>query len=65
MWLGKLSNLLIVACLKATHPAVAAWLEPLGPLRNEARLAYRAVTKVLRKSRARVEQRFRATCRFV
>jgi hypothetical protein len=52
-------------CLRATHPEVAAWLEPLGPLRNEAPLAYRAVTKVLRRRRARGEQRFKAACRFV
>ena len=52
-------------CLKATHPAVATWLESLGPLNNEAPFVYRAVTKLLRKRRARGEQRFKAACRFV
>jgi len=54
-----------VDCLKATHPAVAAWLEPLGPLRNDAPVAYRAVTKLLRTVRAKGEDRFKAACRFV
>jgi hypothetical protein len=54
-----------LGCLRATHPAVAAWLEPLGPLRNEAPLAYRAVTKLLRRRRRRGEEQFKAACRFV
>jgi hypothetical protein len=54
-----------VACMKATHPAVAAWLEPLGPLRNEAPIAYRAVTKFLKKRRSRGEAQFKSACRFV
>jgi hypothetical protein len=54
-----------IGCLKETHPAVAAWLEPLGPLRNGAPFAYRAVTKLLREKRARGEERFKAACRFV
>jgi hypothetical protein len=54
-----------VGCLKATHPAVSAWLEPLGPLHNDAPFAYRAVTRLLRKRRSRGEERFKATCRFV
>jgi|SRR5262245_1646287 len=52
-------------CLKATHPAVATWLEPLGPLRNQAPIAYRAVTKFLKKRRSRGEAQFKAACRFV
>jgi hypothetical protein len=52
-------------CLKATHPAVAGWLEPLGPMTNAAPLAYRAVTKLLRRRRSRHEERFKAVCRFV
>lgn len=54
-----------IDCLKGTHPAVAAWLEPLGPLRNGAPVTYRAVTKVLRTVRTKGEQRFKAACRFV
>jgi hypothetical protein len=54
-----------LGCLRATHPAVAAWLEPLGPLANQAPLPYRAVSKLLRKRRGRGEQRFKAACRFV
>jgi hypothetical protein len=54
-----------IGCLQATHPTVAGWLEPLGPLRNTAPVAYRAVTKVLRTVRAKGEQRFKAACRFV
>ena len=54
-----------IACLKATHPDVAAWLEPQGPLRNAAPFAYRAMTKYLRQKRARWEEQFRAECRFV
>jgi hypothetical protein len=52
-------------CLKATHPAVAAWLGPLGPLRNEAPLAYRAAAKFLRNRRGRGEEQFKAACRLV
>jgi hypothetical protein len=54
-----------IECVKTTHPDVAAWLEPLGPLRNDAPLVYRAMTKLLRKSRTRGEERFKAACRFV
>jgi len=54
-----------LGCLRATHPEVAAWLEPLGPLKNAAPFAYRAVTKLLRKRRARGEVRFKSECRFV
>ena len=46
---GRRSGRRFSDCLQATHPAVADWLEPLGPLKNEAPIAYRAVTKVLRK----------------
>jgi hypothetical protein len=52
-------------CLKKTHPDVASWLEPQGPLRNEAPLVYRAVTKFLRKRRGRAEKQYKATCRIV
>ena len=54
-----------IDCLKATHPDVADWLEPQGPLRNVAPFAYRAMTKYLRKKRARSEHQFKADCRFV
>ncbi|HKA07858.1 MAG TPA: hypothetical protein VKD71_11420 [Gemmataceae bacterium] len=54
-----------LGCLRTTHPDVANWLEPLGPLKNVAPLAYRAVTKFLKKRRARGEVRFKAECRFV
>lgn len=54
-----------VGCLRATHPAVADWLEPLGPLRNEAPLAYRVLAKLLKRRRGRAEARHKAACRFV
>jgi hypothetical protein len=53
-----------IDCLKATHPDVAAWLEPQGPLRNEAPFVYRAITKLLRKRRSSEEARFKAVCQF-
>jgi len=52
-------------CLKQTHPDVAAWLEPLGPLSNNAPFLHRALTKFLRKRRSAGEARFKAACRFV
>jgi hypothetical protein len=52
-------------CLKRTHPAVAAWIEPHGPLANEAPGPYRVVAKALKKFRSRGEARFKALCRFV
>ena len=54
-----------VSCLRDTHPDVAAWLEPQGPLRNEAPFAYRLVTKFLKKRRSRGEAQYKAACRFV
>src|SRR5262245_52320338 len=61
MWPGFWPT--FVSCLRETHPAVAAWLEPLGPLGNEAPVVYRAVTKLLKKRRSRGEERFKADCR--
>lgn len=52
-------------CLKSTHSDVAAWLELLGPLRNEAPVVYRALTRLLRTMRSRGEVRFKSACRFV
>ena len=54
-----------VECLKRTHPDVAAWLEPLGPLRNRAPFLHRVVTKFLRKRRSAGEVKFKSACRFV
>ncbi|HEX3146751.1 MAG TPA: hypothetical protein VHR66_01540 [Gemmataceae bacterium] len=54
-----------ISCLRATHPDVAEWLEPKGPSRNAAPFAYRAMTKYLRKKRAKLEEQFKAGCRFV
>ena len=54
-----------LGCLKRTHPDVAGWLEPLGPLANEAPRPYRVVAKALKKLRSRGEARFKALCRFV
>ncbi|MSR51898.1 MAG: hypothetical protein EXS09_01240 [Gemmataceae bacterium] len=54
-----------VDCLKQTHPDVASWLEPLGPLRNHAAFIHRALTKFLRMRRSSREKRFKAACRFV
>jgi hypothetical protein len=53
-----------LACLKTTHPDVANWLEPMGPLRNEAAFPYRVWTKLMRNRRAQAEERFKSTARF-
>ncbi len=52
-------------CLQQTHPDVAKWLEPLGPLANAAPLPYRIVSKLLKKWRGRGEVKFKATARVV
>jgi hypothetical protein len=54
-----------IGCLRATHPSVADWLEPLGPMKNEAPAVFRVVTKLLKRKREKAGERFKATCRFV
>lgn len=51
-----------IACLKRTHPETAAWLEPLGPMRNEAGLLARIETKLRGRYRARATRRYLDSC---
>lgn len=45
----------LLACLGPTHPNVAQWLSGLGPMRNDAPIHWRVVSKILRKMRKRSE----------
>jgi len=52
-----------VQCLRATHPLVAEWLSPLGPMSNEASFLNRAWGKVVREIRERQWREYVASCK--
>jgi len=54
-----------VQCLRETHPEVAGWLAPLGPMRNSASVLNRLWGKALRSSRDRKHKAYVETCRAV
>ena len=52
-----------VQCLRATHPAVADWLAPLGPMSNEAPILNRLWGRLLRQSREKKSRAYLETCK--
>jgi lipopolysaccharide biosynthesis glycosyltransferase len=55
----------LMACLEATHPDVAEWLQRLGPMKNPATLPRRLWARALKTLRTREEQKYIASCHFV
>jgi hypothetical protein len=54
-----------IGCLKDTHPEVAQWLAPQGPLHNPAPWPSRTLAKALRTKRKWQEAAYTKTCRVV
>ena len=54
-----------VQCLRATHPQVAEWVAPLGPMRNEAFILNRIWGRALRSSREKKNRAYVESCRTV
>lgn len=54
-----------VQILRATHPPVADWLAPQGPMRNDASILNRVWGKMLRSSRDKKNRAYVASCRTV
>ncbi len=54
-----------ISALQRVHPHVAEWLEPMGPMRNEAPFAYRAINRGLGELRAWQERQHLAKCRTI
>ena len=54
-----------LGCLRDTHPEVADWLAPLGPMSNEAAPAARLVARVLRSLRRSQSERYHSSCAVV
>ncbi|MBD2778377.1 hypothetical protein ICL16_41635 [Iningainema sp. BLCCT55] len=52
-------------CLSKTHPPVADWLSPLGPLRKESPLQWRAMNKLLHTFRLQQKQAYLKSCKVV
>ncbi|WP_300634085.1 glycosyltransferase [Mastigocoleus sp. MO_188.B34] len=52
-----------VDCLNKTYPPVAQWLKPLGPLKNEAPIQWRATSKLLKEVRTRQLNNYKKTCK--
>jgi hypothetical protein len=50
-------------CMRATHPAVATWLEGLGPMKNGAAFYWRAMTKLLGYYRRKQASAYQRSCR--
>lgn len=55
----------LIECLQATHPDVAEWLAPLGPMKNEAALPWRAMSRSLKYLRGHSRQAYQKSCRAV
>jgi hypothetical protein len=49
-------------CLRNTHPEIAQWLAMLGPMRNEAPLHWRILSKMLNEARTRSGAAYRRLC---
>lgn len=52
-----------LGCMQQAHPAVAQWLQQLGPMRNQSPLTARLIARYLRSRRRRREQQYRAASR--
>lgn len=52
-------------CLQDTHPAVADWLVPLGPLKNDAPLQWRAARKLLDYRRSQQQSKYASSCKVI
>lgn len=52
----------LMKCLTATHPSVAEWLAPMGPLKNLASPHWRVVGKLLQHVRTRQELQYLNSC---
>jgi hypothetical protein len=51
--------------MRVTHPKVADWLDPIGPMKNEASIYCRSMSKILKDYRARQESAYRKLCRTI
>jgi len=56
---------ILLRSLKETHPTVAEWLEPLGPLKNDSPITWRFMQKGLNSLRARQAKQYEDLCRIV
>lgn len=54
-----------IQCMGDTHPAVADWLNRLGPMKNEAAVRWRATNKLLDYLRSQKESAFQKLCRAI
>lgn len=54
-----------IKCMGETHPAVADWLAPLGPLKNETHFLWRSSTKILKSLRSQKEAEYEKLCRVI
>jgi hypothetical protein len=52
-------------CLRDTHPSVADWLVPLGPLKNDAPLQWRAAKKLLDYQRSQQQSKYASSCKVI
>ncbi|HAA28593.1 MAG TPA: hypothetical protein DCE56_14050 [Cyanobacteria bacterium UBA8553] len=52
-----------IKCMADTHPQVADWLTPLGPMKNEAPSHWRVTNQLLKQLRSRQESEYRKFCR--
>ena len=52
-----------IKCIGDTHPQVADWLAPLGPMKNEAPSHWRVTSQLLKRFRSRQESEYRKWCR--
>jgi lipopolysaccharide biosynthesis glycosyltransferase len=52
-------------CMVKTHPHVADWLSSIGPMKNEAPLPYRSMSKVLKHFRNQQESAYKKLCKVI
>lgn len=52
-------------CLQRTHPDVAEWLAPLGPLQNEAFAPWRMTSRMLKALREHQETEYKKSCKVI
>jgi hypothetical protein len=54
-----------IKCLRATHPTVADWLAPMGPLKNEAPFYCRSMAKILKYYRSKQQESYKELCTLI